>query len=76
MNIHLRKLALIEELLQIKSEEIIIQLENLLKNNRQHSFQEEKEPFTLQQLEERINNSEEDFKNGKYKSTDDLITKY
>jgi len=33
-------------------------------------------PFTIEELHERIAKSEEDFKNGRFKTTEELLSKY
>lgn len=76
MNIQARKLALIQKLVQLQSEEVLTQLERLLKKSRKHEAESDLKPFSIQQLNERVSQSESDFKNGRYITTSELLAKY
>lgn len=66
MDIQTRKLEFISEFLKIQSEELVSKLENVLKNN------EKLTPFTKEELIRRVEKSELDFQNGRFKSQEDL----
>lgn len=77
MDLQTRKIEFVQEFLKIQSEEVISQLENLLKRNKKDL--DENDFFTSISIEEfnnRIDKSEDDFKNGKYKTTSQLLEKY
>lgn len=76
MDIQSRKLEFIKDFLALQSEEAITQLEKLLKKSQKTESKESFKPFTLEELEDRISKSEDDFKNNRYKTSDELLTKF
>lgn len=78
MDLQTRKIEFIQEFLKIQSEEVISQLENLLKNKNTKDVDENEffKPISIKELNFRIDQSENDFKNGKYKTTSELLEKY
>lgn len=72
MDIQARKTAFIQEFLKIQSEEVIAHLENFLKLERELVVK----PMTEKELNNRIDKSEADFENNRFKSNSDLLTKY
>jgi hypothetical protein len=71
MDLQTRKLNLITYLAQIKDEIFFDKLENyILKREVEHN--PESKPFTVEELINRIEISELDFKNGKVKSQEEL----
>ncbi|MBP6424507.1 MAG: hypothetical protein KA278_02165 [Flavobacterium sp.] len=74
MDLQTRKNEFIQEFLKLQSEELIAQLENLLKNK---SIPETTvKPMSINELNSRIDASEVDFENGKFKTTEQLLAKY
>lgn len=67
MDIPTRKLKFIEEFLNIESEELISKLENTLINNTDNF-----DSLSIEELNSRIQKSEEDLKNAKFKIQEDL----
>lgn len=76
MDIQTRKLEFIQAFLKLQSEEVIAQFEKLLKNTKNIDVENKFEPFTIEEMNERISKSEEDFKNKKFKATSELLSKY
>jgi hypothetical protein len=73
MDLQTRKLEFIQEFLKLQSEELISQLENLMKKrNKVNSFK----PMSLEEFNKGIDKSEDDFKKGRYKTSSELMTKY
>ena len=72
MDLQNRKIEFVQEFLKLQSEELIVQFENLLKKETQ----KQPKPMSVIELNSRINQSEEDFKNGKFKTSDELLSKY
>lgn len=72
MDLQTRKLEFIQEFLKISSEEAISKFEALL--NRQKG--DPQNPFTKDEMIDRIKQSESDFKNGRFKTTDELLEKF
>lgn len=78
MDLQTRKIEFVQEFLKIQSEEVISQLENLLKSRNKKNEDESDflSPFSIEELNNRIDQSEDDFKKGKYKTTSQLLEKY
>ena len=76
MDIQTRKIEFIQEFLKIQSEEAITQFENLLKKRKIGDSEDLFKPMSIEELNKRIDKSEEDFKNDKYKSSSQLLSKY
>lgn len=76
MDIQTRKLDFIQDLLLIQNEEIISQLENLLVKLKNTEQERDLKPFSIEELKERIAQSEDDFENNRYKSTSELLSKF
>lgn len=70
MNIETRKIEFVQAFLDLQSEELISQFEKLLKKAKQS--ERELNPFTIEELHERIAKSEEDFENGRFKTQEEL----
>jgi len=70
MNIETRKIEFVQAFLNLQSEELISQFEKLLKKTKQ--TEKELKPFTIEELQERIAKSEDDFENGRFKTQEEL----
>ena len=75
MDLQTRKNEFIQEFLKLQSEELIAQLESLLKNKSVPEKTSVK-PMSIKELNSRIDASEVDFENGKFKTTEQLLAKY
>lgn len=76
MDIQTRKIEFIQTFLKLQSEEVISQFEKLLKQTISPKNQKKIEPFSNEELEARISKSEDDFKNSRFKTTQELLSKY
>jgi len=76
MNLEARKIEFVQEFLNLQSEDIVSRLENLLKREKNTSEKRTFEPMTQVELNERIDQSESDFRNNRFKSTSELLAKY
>lgn len=78
MDIQSRKIEFMKAFLKIQSEEVISQLENILRKKSTIELEQNSDfkPMSLKEFNDRIDKSENDFKNGKYKSTSELLKKY
>lgn len=72
MDLQTRKIEFIQEFLKLQSEELISQFENMLKKKTQNKLK----PMSIIELNSRIEKSENDFKNGKFKTSAELLSKY
>ena len=75
MDLQTRKIEFIKEFLAIQSEEAIARLEELLSTERKTTAQLD-DSMSSVELNNRVEQSEKDFKNNRFKSADDLLTKY
>jgi len=76
MDLQSRKIEFIQEFLKIQSEEAISRLEKLLKKEKKVTETNELEPMSEEQLNKRIDQSESDFKNKRFKNSSELLAKY
>ena len=76
MDLEARKIEFIKDFLQLQSEEAIARLEKVLKKEKRNVIEKDFNPMTQEELEQRIEKSEEDFKNNRFKKTSELFSKY
>lgn len=76
MDLQTRKLEFIQEFLKLQSEEAISRLEKLLRKEKKASMKKDVKPMTKEELDKRIDQSEADFKNKRYKTSSELLSKY
>lgn len=76
MNIEARKIEFIQEFLKLQSEETISRLEKILKKEINASDEQVFAPMTIEELNKRIDQSESDFKNNRFKTSSELLTKH
>ncbi|PTX58398.1 hypothetical protein C8N46_11443 [Kordia periserrulae] len=70
MDLQTRKLNLIAYLAQLQDEKFIEKIEKFILRKQQN--EPEYKPFTVEELIQRIEKSESDFKNGKFKTQEEL----
>ncbi len=76
MNLETRKLSFIQEILRIQSEKTISRLETILRKEKDTSDERIFKPMTQNELDKRIDKSESDFNNNRFKSSSELLAKY
>ena len=76
MNLEARKIEFVQEFLKLQSEEAVSRLEKLLKKQKKESDEQLFEPMTYEELNQRIDQSESDFKNNRFKTSSELLAKY
>lgn len=75
MYLQSRKIEFIQEFLKIQSEEVISQLEKILRQRNKTSDKEAFEQMTIEEFNLRIDESMEDSKNGRLIEASDLKAK-
>jgi 1,4-dihydroxy-2-naphthoyl-CoA synthase len=70
MDIQTRKLNLISYLAQLQDEKFLERIEKYIINKQEKEY--DFKPFTVDELINRIEKSERDFKNGNFKTQDEL----
>ncbi len=75
MDLQSRKIEFVQEFLKLQSEEVISSFEKLLEKQTAPS-EKEFEPMSVEELNDRIDQSENDFKNGRFKTHSEIIAKY
>ena len=75
MDIQTRKIEFIQAFLKLESEEVISQFEVLLSLKSDYVVKEDKDikPISIREFNKRMDKSEDDFKNGRYKNTAELL---
>lgn len=76
MNLEARKIEFVKEFLKLQSEEAISRLEKTLRKEKNASHERLFEPMTQEELNKRIDKSESDFRNNRFKSSSELLAKY
>ena len=78
MDLQTRKIEFIQSFLKLQSEEVIAQFENLLKKKsiQEKDSKKQHKPLSIKEFNARIDKSERDFKNGRYKSTSEVLKKF
>tara|TARA_R110002049_G_scaffold302135_2_gene494751 strand:+ start:462 stop:695 length:234 start_codon:yes stop_codon:yes gene_type:complete len=76
MNLEARKIEFVQEFLKLQSEEAVSRLEKILRKEKKASDERIFEPMTQDELNKRIDKSESDFRNNRFKSSSDLLAKY
>lgn len=76
MDITARKTAFVKAFMELQSEELISQFEKLLRKFNSPENEYVENPFSKEELEVRLTKSMEDYKNGRYKTTEELMEKY
>jgi hypothetical protein len=73
MDLQSRKIEFIQEFLKIQREDVVCQLEKLLKKEQSRLESEELKPFSVEVLNKRIDKSMSDSKDGKLTENKDLL---
>ena len=76
MNIEARKIEFVKEFLKVQSEDVISRLEEILRKGDNTFDERILEPMTEEELNKRIDQSESDFRNNRFKSSSELLSKY
>lgn len=72
MDIQTRKIEFVQAFLKLQSEELVSLFENILNSETK----EDLKPMTIEEFNSRIDQSEKDFKNGDYKTHEEVFEKY
>lgn len=70
MNLETRKIEFVQKFLKLQNEEVLSRLEKIL--NKEKDF----EVMSPDELNRRIDESESDFKNNRFKTSAELLVKY
>jgi len=76
MNLEARKIEFVQEFLKVQSEDVISRLEKILRKENNNSDEKIFEPMTEEELNKRIDQSESDFRNNRFKNSSELLAKY
>lgn len=76
MNLEARKIEFVQEFLKLQSEEVISRFEKILSAETKVSEEQIFKPLTQTELDERIDKSESDFENNKFKTSSELLEKF
>lgn len=76
MNLEAWKIEFVQEFLKLQSEEVVSRLEKILRKEKYACDEQIFEPMTQDELNKRIDKSESDFQNNRYKNSSELLAKY
>lgn len=76
MSLEARKIEFVQEFLKLQSEDAVSRLEKILRKEKNASIERIFEPMTQEELNKRIDKSESDFRNNRFKSSSELLAKY
>ncbi|QHI39189.1 hypothetical protein IMCC3317_45940 [Kordia antarctica] len=76
MNLEARKIEFVQEFLKLQSEASVSRLEKILRKEKNASDERILKPMSQDELNKRIDQSEADFKNNRFKSSAELLVKY
>ena len=76
MNLEARKIEFVQEFLKLQNEEAVSRLEKILRKEKIASEERIFEPMTQEDLNTRIDQSESDFRNNRFKNSSELFAKY
>ena len=72
MDLQTRKINFVQEFLKLQNEELVLRLENLLKKESKSKLNIV--PMSIEEFNDRIDQSLDDSKNGRLTGTDDLLS--
>lgn len=76
MNLEARKIKFVQEFLKLQSEETVSRLEKILRKEKNASDERVFEPMTQDELNKRIDKSESDFRNNRFKNSAEILARY
>ena len=76
MNLEARKIEFVQEFLKLQSEDVVSRLEKILRKEKNISEERIFEPMSHAELNNRIDLSESDFRNNRFKTSSELLAKY
>ncbi len=76
MNLEARKIEFVQEFLNIQSEEIVSRLEKILRKEKKIATNQIFEPMSQDNFNKRIDKSESDFQNNRFKKSSEILAKY
>ena len=76
MSLETRKIEFVKEFLLLQDEPTITRLEKILGIVKDDSTENDLPVFTKKEMNARIDQAEADFSNGKFKASQDLLSKY
>lgn len=72
MSIEARKLNLIEQLMHVSNETTLQRVQEILKEERLRAYKDNLQPMSTEELEKKLQQSEQDVQEGKIYSTDEV----
>lgn len=76
MDLQTRKIEFVQKFLKLQNEEVVSRLEKLLEEERKKVIDKDSNPMTKEELNQRIDQSEKDFEENRFKKTSELLSKY
>lgn len=76
MEIEAKKIKLVQDILKLEDEDLLTELEQLLKHRRFVSHKDYFVPISVEELEGRLDKAVSDVDSGRYKRSEELLKKY
>lgn len=76
MDIQTRKIEFVQQFLKLQNEDIISQFEKLMETRLNWDIDDQHKPMSIEELNLRIDQSEKDFRENRFKSTAELLNKF
>ncbi len=76
MDIQTRKIKFVQHFLELQNEEVIEEFEKLMESLMPSSSDDKMERLSVEELNDRVAESEMDYERGNYKTSEDLLSKY
>lgn len=72
MSIEATKLGVIQQLMKVESEELLVRIKELMDEERANTYASNLKPMTVEELDEKLKQSEDDVKAGRTFTTDEV----
>lgn len=73
MDLEVRKIHFVQQFLRLKNEQILYKLEDVLRSEKRKLYEQRAEPLSMEEFNRMIDDAEDDSKNNRVKSADELI---
>jgi hypothetical protein len=76
MEIDAKKIKIVQEILSLRDDSVLSEIEAVLRGSKKEAYEKLLYPMTANELESRVEESMTDFKEGRVKSSKELLKKY
>ncbi len=76
MTIEEKKIKVVQDILKLENEEVLAEIEGILKSRRLAQYESSLVPMSKEELENRVNSAVSDVKSGRYSSSKSILKKF